>query len=101
VSRSVKVAILADVPPGQACRVEVEGRQVALFNAGGRVYATANECAHRGGPLGEGRLDGTTVTCPWHGFRFDVATGQCLTAAGLRVECVAVRVEGEDVLLEA
>ena len=96
----VKVARLAELSPGRGRTVQANGRSVAVFHAGGRIYATANECAHRGGPLGEGALDGTTVTCPWHGFRFDVATGQCTHAPGLRVEAVPVRVEGEDVLVE-
>jgi nitrite reductase/ring-hydroxylating ferredoxin subunit len=62
---------VADVPPGSALLVGA----VAVFNVGGRLCATQAHCTHRGGPLNEGVLDGSTVTCPWHGARFDVCTG--------------------------
>ena len=63
---------LSDVPP--ASGVLVAG-VVAVFNVAGTFYATQNECTHARGPLCEGKLDGSTVTCPWHGSRFDVSTG--------------------------
>jgi nitrite reductase/ring-hydroxylating ferredoxin subunit len=62
---------MSQVPPGSALRVGA----VAVFNVAGRVCATQAKCTHRGGPLGEGALDGSTVTCPWHGSQFDVCTG--------------------------
>jgi len=62
---------LSDVPPGAALLVGT----VAVFNAGGRLCATQASCTHRGGPLSEGGVDGTTVTCPWHGSQFNVCTG--------------------------
>ena len=72
----VKVGEVADVPPGSGKCVEVNGRQIALFNVGGTFHAIDNTCLHRGGPLAEGELDGTVVTCPWHGWQYDVTTGQ-------------------------
>jgi nitrite reductase/ring-hydroxylating ferredoxin subunit len=60
----VRVGSLADLKPGEARSVDVKGTQVALFNVEGQVCATANTCAHRGGPLGEGSLEGRIVTCP-------------------------------------
>lgn len=96
----VKVATLADLAPGKARTVEVKGTAVALFNVDGKVYATANTCAHRGGPLGEGSLSGTVVTCPWHGFQYDVTSGACTTQPALRVACNAVRIDGQDILVE-
>ncbi len=74
----VKVANLSDVPPGTGRAVSAEGRAVALFNVNGVVHAIDGTCTHRGGPLGEGRLQDGVVTCPWHGARFDVATGEVL-----------------------
>ena len=62
---------LADVPPGGALLVGT----VAVFNVGGRLCATQAACTHRGGPLNEGPLAGSTVTCPWHGSQFDVCSG--------------------------
>ena len=60
-----------EVPPGSAVLVGA----VAVFNVGGRVCAAQAKCTHRGGPLNEGKLDGSTVTCPWHGSQFDVCSG--------------------------
>ncbi|MDZ4278360.1 MAG: non-heme iron oxygenase ferredoxin subunit, partial [Dehalococcoidia bacterium] len=70
------VAALSDLPEGSASVVYFRGEQVALFNVGGRIYAVGNRCSHANGPLAEGRVDGTCVTCPWHDSQFDVATGQ-------------------------
>jgi nitrite reductase/ring-hydroxylating ferredoxin subunit len=73
-----KVADVAEVGDGQAKVVEVDGRSVAVFNVAGRFYAIDNLCPHRGGPLGEGDVEGAVVVCPWHGWRWDVTTGvQC------------------------
>ena len=60
-----------EVPPGSAVLVGA----VAVFNVAGRVCAAQAKCTHRGGPLNEGTLDGSTVTCPWHGSQFNVCTG--------------------------
>ncbi len=60
----IKVAKVADVPEGSGKLVEAGGKQIALFNAGGKFFAIDNACKHRGGPLAEGDLDGTTVVCP-------------------------------------
>ena len=99
--RIVKVAETKDVPPGTAMDVDLEGRSVALFNVDGRFYAIDGTCTHRGGPLSEGELDGTVVTCPWHGARFDVTTGEVLGPPAARgVGRYDVRVEGEDVKIE-
>jgi nitrite reductase/ring-hydroxylating ferredoxin subunit len=71
----VTVAPVADVPPGQARQVTVEDRWVGLFNVDGEFHAIDNLCLHRGGPLCEGHVKGGIVTCPWHGWQFDVRTG--------------------------
>ncbi|HMC81669.1 MAG TPA: non-heme iron oxygenase ferredoxin subunit [Candidatus Polarisedimenticolia bacterium] len=97
----VKVATLSDLPPGTAKAVEVGGNSFALYNVGGTVYATTNTCPHRGGPLGEGELNESVITCPWHGFQYDVTTGKCQTNPALSLGCHPVRVEGQDVLVQA
>jgi len=96
----VRVGSLADLKPGQALSVDVKGTQVALYNVDGQVWATANTCAHRGGPLGEGSLEGRIVTCPWHAFQFDVTNGRCATNPALSVACYPVRIDGQDILVE-
>ena len=73
----VTVANLSELGPGQLKQVELaDGTQVCLANVDGAFYAIAGRCTHMGGPLGEGALDGTIVTCPWHGAMFDVTSGE-------------------------
>jgi|SRR3972149_7746713 len=95
-----KVAETSDLAPGQGKVVQVSGKAIALFNADGRFYAVDNTCLHRGGPLGEGELDGTIVTCPWHGWQYDVTTGAHAANPGVKVDCFPVSVEGSGVFVE-
>jgi nitrite reductase (NADH) small subunit len=69
----VKVAKAADVEPGCGKSFEVNGKRIALFNVEGTLYAIADTCTHRAGPLSEGELNGNEVSCPWHGARFAAA----------------------------
>ena len=94
----VKVAAVADVAPGSGTCVEVNGKQIALFNVGGTFHAVDGVCPHRGGPLGEGELEGNAVTCPWHAWQFDVTTGESLTDDS-SVACYVVKVDGDEVLV--
>jgi nitrite reductase/ring-hydroxylating ferredoxin subunit len=93
----VKVASTADVPPGTGTVAEVAGQAVAVFNVNGAFYAIDNTCVHRGGPLGEGELDGDVVTCPWHAWQYDVKTGVSTTNPSARVKTYPVKVEGSDI----
>ena len=74
-AKLIKIAAAKDVPPGQAAAFTVEGQRIALFNVEGTYYAIGDSCTHRGGPLSEGAVQGTKVTCPWHGADFDLKTG--------------------------
>ncbi len=74
--RFVKLATLEELPAGAAKEVEFEGRVYALYNIDGTISAIDGICPHQGGPLAEGVIEGTTVTCPWHGWQFDVRSGQ-------------------------
>src|SRR4051812_27455134 len=71
----VRLASLEDLPPGGSLEVEHEGHIYALFNVDGVISAIDGICAHQGGPLADGPLRGTMVTCPWHGWQFDIRTG--------------------------
>jgi nitrite reductase (NADH) small subunit len=97
----VKVCKLSDIPPGSGRTVDVKGKPVAVFNVDGALHAISDTCLHRGGPLGEGELEGTTVICPWHGWRYDVTTGANDMNPSLVLERYQVKVEGDDVLIEA
>lgn len=96
----VRLLGAAEVPAGAGRVVEVGGRTVALFNVGGRFYAVDNACPHRGGPLGDGDLDGPVVTCPWHGWRWDVTTGANVNNPAVRVGCYPVTVEQGELFVD-
>jgi nitrite reductase (NADH) small subunit len=96
----VKVASTSNIPLGQGTCVEVEGKRIAIFNVDGTYYAMDDVCPHQGGPLGEGELDGTTVTCPWHGWEYDVTTGVNRDDPDVKQEQFAVRVDGDNILVE-
>lgn len=71
----------AELPPGTCREVVAAGRVFAVYNVDGQYHAVDGVCPHAGGPLGKGTLRGSVVTCPWHGWQFNVATGQhCLNA---------------------
>ena len=95
----VKVCKKADIQAGSGKTVNVNGKDVALFNVDGNFYAIDNTCLHRGGPLGEGELDGKIVTCPWHGWRYDVISGVNEMNPSVTVAKYEVKLEGEDVLV--
>jgi nitrite reductase/ring-hydroxylating ferredoxin subunit len=100
-SHLVKVATLSALPPGAGRQVHVEDRVVAIFNVGGTIHAIGGSCTHRGGPLGEGRLDGSIVACPWHGSRFDVTTGAVLSPPAARnAELYRVSVDADAIVVE-
>ncbi|MBZ5570677.1 MAG: non-heme iron oxygenase ferredoxin subunit [Acidobacteriia bacterium] len=96
---STKSGVLQDnqfridaVPPGSALLVG----DAAVFNVAGSFCATQAKCTHRGGPLSEGRLDGSTLTCPWHGAQFNVCTGAVLRGPATEpIKTYRVIVEGE------
>ena len=95
----IKVASISDLKPGENKVVNVNGTDVALFNVDGEFFATNNTCLHRGGPLGEGFLEGDVVTCPWHGWRYNVKTGANAVMLNQKVETYHVKLEGNDVLV--
>jgi nitrite reductase (NADH) small subunit len=93
----VTVAQVDEIPPGTCRTVEVAGIFLALCNVNGVFLAVDNTCPHAGGPLGEGALEGEVLECPWHGWRFNVRTGERPENPLIRVACVEVRVQGADV----
>ena len=85
------------VPDGGARVVRMDDHlALAVFRVGETFYAIDNRCPHKGGPLGEGPLDGTTVTCPWHRFTIDVRTGENGRVPGLRVRTFPVERDGDE-----
>jgi len=95
-----RIASFEDVPAGTGKELVAAGRVIALFNVDGQFHALDGVCPHAGGPLGDGTLVGTTVTCPWHGWQFDVTSGHHCLNANIRHPSFPVRVDGSDVYVE-
>ncbi|HZE99215.1 MAG TPA: regulatory iron-sulfur-containing complex subunit RicT [Planctomycetota bacterium] len=85
-----------EVELGKAVVADLGGPKVAVFNVDGIFHVISNECGHQGGPLGEGALEGFSVVCPWHQWKFDVTTGNCLSVGGSSVRKYEVAAAGDD-----
>lgn len=96
----VQVAAEGELAPGGCGEYVAGGRIVALFNVGGAIYALDGICPHQGGPLGKGALCGSIVTCPWHGFQFDVTNGQHQTSKSLVHATFPVKIEGGQIFVD-
>jgi nitrite reductase/ring-hydroxylating ferredoxin subunit len=97
----IEAAGIDEIEPGQAKLVEVNGKEIALFNSNGEYYAIDNECTHVGGPLCEGEIEGCRVTCPWHGAEFDLKTGEALAPpAEEGVNTYKVYIDGDFIKIE-
>ena len=79
------------------CPVRVGGREVVVCNVGGRLHAIEDTCAHQGMPLSSGHLEGKTLTCAYHGWAYDVASGRCLTDRTFHAARFAVEVRAGEV----
>ncbi|MBI1816551.1 MAG: nitrite reductase small subunit NirD [Deltaproteobacteria bacterium] len=88
----IDIGPLDSIAPGQGRAFVIAGRTIAVFRQrDGRVFATDNQCPHRGGPLAEGIVGDGKVICPLHNWKIDLATGQCLgESATLRTYPVSV-----------
>lgn len=95
----IKIAKTSDVAPGTSKRIETAGKEIALFNVDGQFLALDDTCPHRGGPLSEGFVEEGVVSCPWHGWQFKVADGECLTDPSVCQTKYETKVEGDDVLI--
>jgi nitrite reductase (NADH) small subunit len=111
------VGTVAEFPPGTHRVVDVAGREVGVFNIGGRLYGLANRCAHQGGPLCAAKtttgtlvaeapdfkprwtLEGEIVACPWHGLEYHVPTGRCLADPRISIRRYDVTLDGDDVVV--
>lgn len=100
-SEFVKVARKDEIPDDTGKMVEVNGREIALFQKDGQVYAIDHICPHAGGPLAEGALNGEMAMCPWHGWEFNIKTGECAFNSAIRVDTFPVKEADGDVYVQA
>jgi 3-phenylpropionate/trans-cinnamate dioxygenase ferredoxin subunit len=98
----VRIGSSKDVEPGGMRVFDVAGTKVNVVSVAGHLYAFDDTCTHQGCSLARGELEGTTVTCPCHGSRFEVTSGAVLRGPAERpVRVRPVQVDGEDLLTEA
>jgi len=96
----LRAAKMEEVPAGTIREFQLDGKTVALANVGGKLFAINNVCLHRGGPLGQGDLAGQIVTCPWHGWQYDVTSGKLTTNPAIGVETYEVELRGDDIFVD-
>jgi nitrite reductase (NADH) small subunit len=96
----ISVGLLEDFPENSGRVVEAGSHSVAIFNVEGRLFALRNRCLHHGGPIGEGWVRDGVVTCPWHWWRYEIATGRRLDAPEMRVESFPIEVRDGEVLVD-
>ncbi|MER3447054.1 MAG: hypothetical protein C4291_09515 [Candidatus Dadabacteria bacterium] len=97
----IEVAKTGDIELGQSICVEIEDKRIAIFNIGGNYYAIDDACTHVGGPLSEGECEEYVVTCPWHGARFNIKTGDVLSPPAKRpIKSYRVQVERDSIKVE-
>lgn len=94
-----KVATLSQLADGSCLAVDLDGLPVVLVRSGGSIRALENRCPHAGAPLSEGFIEGTNITCSWHGWSFALDTGICPDDPSACVPTFEVRVEGDDILV--
>ncbi len=95
-----KVCKVNDFGNNGAAKFEIEGNDIALYRVEGTFFATSDFCPHRGESLGGGNLKGFVITCPKHGWKFDVQTGECFSNPDGQLQTYPVTIEGEDVYVE-
>lgn len=94
----VKVAKSSSVKENEPCCASANGKALALFRSGGKLYALDNACTHARGPLCQGSVDGGAVVCPLHGSKFDIKTGKVLGGPATKpVQTYEARESGGDV----
>lgn len=92
----MRIAALSDVRPSRPLVIELNGHEIAVFRIEEDYLAVSNVCPHQHSPvIAEGSLDGHVVTCPMHGWSYDVRTGKAVNASGF-LRTFDLRVEGDD-----
>jgi nitrite reductase (NADH) small subunit len=95
----IKAANIGEIPPGRMKVVDIEDKSIMICNVAGKLHAIDSVCPHRGALLGQGTLDGTTITCPWHQWQFDVTTGKGITNPFSSVQAYSLTFTDPDIIL--
>ncbi len=98
--KRVAIAGAAEILEGERKIVQVDGLSIGVFHHDGQWYALRNSCLHRGGPVCTGTLEGDTLTCPWHGFQYDVTNGKLLVDPAAHLDTYPIFIEDDQVVLQ-
>jgi len=95
-----RAAKVSDIPAGALREVQIGAKTIAVANVSGKFYAISDVCLHRGGPLGQGELANSVVTCPWHGWQFDVTNGKLVQDPRMSVACYPTELRGDEIYVD-
>ncbi len=90
----------SDLPEGSSREFVVDGRIVALFHSSQQWYAIDGMCAHQGGPIAQGKLDATCITCPWHGWQYDITNGKNLLTGKQMLDCFPIEQRQQEIWVQ-
>jgi nitrite reductase (NADH) small subunit len=100
-SNFLKLTTQSELPAeGEAKEFSCGDKTICVANVNGTVSAMDNVCLHRGGPLGQGMIEGSKLVCPWHGWQWDPKTGEAADNPGVKVAVYPLKIEDGDVLVE-
>ena len=100
-SNFVKLAAESELPSqGEAKEFSLGDRVICVANVNGTISAMDNVCLHRGGPLGQGMIEGDKLVCPWHGWQYDAKTGEAVHNPAAKLTIYPLKVEAGDVMIE-
>ena len=94
-----KIATVGEIEPGQGRTVKVADKQIALFNVDGEYIAVDDRCPHMGAELSSGVVRERTVLCTWHGWQFDLESGQCMNVEWAKLQRYPLSVQGDEIVL--
>lgn len=95
----IKMGKLSELAPGKVLVKKILARRIAVFNDNGKLYGLEADCKHMKASLATGKVNEGIVACSWHDWRYDMATGKCLTVEKMDLKTYQIEVDGDDILL--
>jgi nitrite reductase (NADH) small subunit len=95
----IKMGRLSELPPGHSLEKRILARRVAVFNVGGKLYGIEADCKHMKASLAKGDVVDGILTCNWHGWKYNLDTGECITRPNMTLRRFDVELEGDDIIL--
>ncbi|OGW78535.1 MAG: hypothetical protein A2Z83_04205 [Omnitrophica bacterium GWA2_52_8] len=99
-AKTFKAAKKSDIPADTGYYVDLQGRDIALYNVEGQIHAMDAICPHQGGPLHEGSMTDGKAMCPWHGWEFDIKTGACVFNDAIKQQVYKAVEKDGDIYIE-